>query len=228
MVRFPIDLDLVGLLPDDLSPVTSTTAEGPLTPRPRIWLPKCSTRSSDGALFNGTGVPRSLSLVSPTLGQDRPTTLHHVDDGRACRRSPSQPDSCQERLGIRDGERGRTLVSGGCAAASDDGALIGTEVARDDLGVVADFPGMPLGDHVPGFEAVDPSEMPMIRFMSCSISNTEADSSFLMEVMSGPKASVSRCASPPVGSSRQSTLAFRAKSPASSTTRRVPVERSDT
>ena len=44
--------------------------------------------------------------------------------------------------------------------------------------------------------------------------------------MSGPKASVSRWATPAVGSSRQRNRASRASSPASSTMRRVPVDRS--
>ena len=70
------------------------------------------------------------------------------------------------------------------------------------------------------------SLMPMMSGMSCSMRSTEASSCRRTVTMRGPKASVSRCASPAVGSSRQRTLASSASSPASSTTRRVPVERS--
>ena len=70
------------------------------------------------------------------------------------------------------------------------------------------------------------SLMLMINGMSCSMTSIEAESSRLISLIRGPKASVSRWATPAVGSSRQSKRASRARRPASSTMRRVPVDRS--
>ncbi len=61
------------------------------------------------------------------------------------------------------------------------------------------------------------SLMLMISGMSCSMTSTDAPSSRRMSLISGPNASVSRWARPAVGSSRQSTRASSASSPASST-----------
>ena len=62
----------------------------------------------------------------------------------------------------------------------------------------------------------------MMSGMSCSITSIAAPSSRWMRTISGPNASASRCATPPVGSSSSSTRASTASSVPSSTMRRVP------
>ena len=94
------------------------------------------------------------------------------------------------------------------------------------LGSLRTSAGAPSAMTFPASRQYTRCEIPMINGMSCSMRSTDAASSCWMVVMSGPKASVSRWARPAVGSSRQRTLALRANSPANSTTRRVPVERS--
>ena len=71
------------------------------------------------------------------------------------------------------------------------------------------------------------SLMLMISGMSCSMTSIDACISRRISTISGPNASVSRCATPAVGSSRHSTRAPTASNPPSSTIRRVPVDRSE-
>ncbi len=70
------------------------------------------------------------------------------------------------------------------------------------------------------------SEIDMTMGMSCSMIRIDAPSSRWMVWMSGPNASVSRCATPAVGSSSNNKRESSAMSAPNSTMRRVPVESS--
>ena len=106
--RFPIDLDLVGLLPGDSirEPPRQTRRPDPEAENsaPQVFDAQLGRRN-----VQWHGHHRRTSLASLDAGTDRATTQLHDDDGRPVTDSTSRPRSCQKRLGIRDGKRGWNL-----------------------------------------------------------------------------------------------------------------------
>ena len=87
-----------------------------------------------------------------------------------------------------------------------DRVVVGAEVRRDDVRVVAHLARVCLRRSPrPASRQYTRSEIPMMSGMSCSITSIAAPSSRWMRTISGPNASASRCATPPVGSSSSST-----------------------
>ena len=105
--------------------------------------------------------------------------------------------------------RRRAARAAGSGAVSDraralDAADVSPEVGRDDQRVVTNLFRAALGDHPARFEAVDAvADLHHERHVVLDEQHRGVELAPDLRRMSGPNASVSRCASPAVGSSRQ-------------------------
>ena len=124
---------------------------------------------------------------------------------------------CPLAHALTRGTRGR-------GTASVNRSLIGSEVAGDHSGVVTDLSRRTLSNDRPGFETIHTIADAQNKRRVVLNQEYRCTKLALNATMSGPNASVSRCAKAAVGSSRHSTGALRARRPASSTIRRVPVD----